>query len=254
MRLSGWSDALGELVQAAKRFVDKVALAGRQPPHQTAAGLNEIADTFESQDLTGKDAFGHHAAAHASDISTRPEPLVESASATADYGARRERISQVGVRQLSEDDWRLDRELALRSIEDTPWAYRMTYQEAQAHPERYWRNEIGNTFSSTFVAMHDGKPIGQIGTWPTKDRPGVLQLGTIWVAPEARGTGVSDQLMHAQLHWLRDNGHSEAVLWTREDNTFMQDLAGRHGFSRTGNTKLDPGRGVPSIEMGCKFT
>ncbi|MGW4325801.1 GNAT family N-acetyltransferase [Nocardia sp. NPDC004573] len=184
----------------------------------------------------------------------RPEQLVEPASATANDGARREGMGTVAVQQLSEDDWRLDRELALRAIEDTPWAYRMTYQEAQAHTEQYWRDEIRNTHSSTFVAMRDGKPIGQIAARPTKDRPGVCQLCAIWVAPEARGTGVGDQLMQAQLQWLRGNGHAVAVLWTRADNTFMQDLAARHGFGRTGNSKLDPGRDIPSIEMWCDLT
>ncbi|MFG1796377.1 hypothetical protein, partial [Nocardia sp. NPDC049149] len=50
--MSGWSDALGEMIQATKRFVGKVALAGRQPLHGSAAGLDEIVRTVEHSDLS----------------------------------------------------------------------------------------------------------------------------------------------------------------------------------------------------------
>ena len=59
----------------------------------------------------------------------------------------------------------------------------MTYLEART--EQDWRNEITH-FSSTFVAMRDGRPIGQIAAVPSRERPGAFKLTAVWVAPDVR--------------------------------------------------------------------
>ncbi|WP_280454542.1 hypothetical protein, partial [Nocardia brasiliensis] len=79
--------------------------------------------------------------------------------------AGRAGMDTIMVQKLSEDDWHVNREVAIRSIQDTPWAHKLTPQAA-ARTEQDWRKEISG-FSSMFVAMRGGRPIGQTAATPS---------------------------------------------------------------------------------------
>ena len=58
-----------------------------------------------------------------------------------------------------------------------------------------WRERLARR--AQFVALLDGLPVGTIGCRPEGDH--VSELVSLWVAPEARGSGVADRLVTAAL-------------------------------------------------------
>ncbi|MET8800483.1 GNAT family N-acetyltransferase [Nocardia sp. NPDC004568] len=154
---------------------------------------------------------------------------------------------------LTPDDWRVRREVVLAKLRESPDHYKTRYETAAARTEQQWRDMITSR-TSVFTVFRDGKPVGELASWPSTDHPDAQEIHAVWVDPTARRSGASDQLMQTQLQWLERHGHPRMVLWTREDNTPMQSLAERHGFTRTGNTRARSGGGIPSVEMGRNLT
>ncbi len=65
---------------------------------------------------------------------------------------------------------------------------------------------------------------------------GGVHLISMWVAPRARGTGVSDRPVRAVLDWAVEGGHDVVRLEFAEHSAFAERLYPRNGFARTGGS------------------
>jgi GNAT superfamily N-acetyltransferase len=63
------------------------------------------------------------------------------------------------------------------------------------------------------------------------------ELSALYVVPEAWGTGVAQALQAAALEAMRDDDHSEAVLWVGEDNARARRFYEREGWIATEETR-----------------
>lgn len=140
-------------------------------------------------------------------------------------------ISTIELRLLTADEWEVFRRVRLRALADTPQFFGSTLAEAQARTEADWRAALVDR--AQFVASAEGVELGTVAGMPDFERDGV-HLISMWVAPEARGTGVSDLLVRAVLDWARAGGHRVVRLEFADGNTVAERLYLRHGFVRTG--------------------
>jgi len=77
-----------------------------------------------------------------------------------------------------------------------------------------------------------GRPIGfatLFWTWQTLEGARVGVMNDLFVAPEARGTGVADALITACLERCREHGASQLVWQTARDNARAQAIYARVG-------------------------
>lgn len=64
-----------------------------------------------------------------------------------------------------------------------------------------------------FVASVDNQVLGGCGIFPTENLPdGTCELVKLYVAKEARGTGLGKQLMEKSMHWAKENGYNQVYL------------------------------------------
>ncbi len=64
-----------------------------------------------------------------------------------------------------------------------------------------------------YVAIQDEKVIGGCGIFPTENLPqGTCELVKLYVAKEARGTGIGKQLMEQSMSWAKENGYTHVYL------------------------------------------
>ena len=133
------------------------------------------------------------------------------------------------------------RALRLRALREAPDAFCATLEETAARPPESWTRQLREL--ATFVAVLEGDDVGLVRGGPDGDRPGVAWLLSMWVAPEARGRGVGDALVQAQVAWAREAGFPTLCLEVGAHNGPAMRLYERHGFRRTGRTRrLDPPR------------
>lgn len=140
-------------------------------------------------------------------------------------------ISTIDIRLLTADEWAVFRRVRLRALADTPQFFGSTLAEAQARTEQDWRAALLDR--AQFVATADGAELGTVAGLPEPERGGV-HLISMWVAPEARGTGVSDLLVRAVIDWAAAGGHTVIRLEVADGNPVAERLYLRNGFVRTG--------------------
>ena len=71
----------------------------------------------------------------------------------------------------------------------------------------------------------------------------------MWVAPEARGTGLGDALVEAVIAWGAAHGRTAVKLEVAVFNTPAIRLYQRHGFVVTGARRALPAPRQDTIEM-----
>lgn len=151
------------------------------------------------------------------------------------------------VRQLSADEWEVERDLRLSALRDAPSAFNSRAADAERFGEREWRDRLQRQVR--FAVWLEGQPVGTIGCVADADSDTVDVVGT-WVDPVARGRGAGDLLLQAVFGWTRDRQRHILRLWVSTGNDPAERLYARHGFVRAEQAVPD---GAHQFEMRCKL-
>ena len=141
----------------------------------------------------------------------------------------------VTVRLAGPDEWSVLRRLRLAALGNDPDAFGSTLAGERDQPEAWWRGRLEGP-ASTFLAHLDGRDVGLCVIAPWREHPEDAGLFAVWVAPEGRGQGVGDALVHAALTIAQQRGFARVILDVAHDNTHATALYERWGFQPTGRT------------------
>lgn|SRR5512139_92036 len=167
--------------------------------------------------------------------------------------------TQLTIRRVVEDDWRMVRAVRLEMLRDTPLAYCETVEEAEAADEEQWRfrarrGQSGPTNIQLAAETGTGSWAGFLACFV--ESPGQGHVVSVFVAPAWRGTGLATQMFEAVRRWARDEaGLQRLRLLVHEDNPRARAFYRREGFTETGATEpypLDPAQ--REIEMATTLT
>ena len=104
--------------------------------------------------------------------------------------------------------------------------------------------------NATFLANLNGNDIGLAVGAPYEEHAGLYAM---WVAPEARGFGAGDLLIHAVVNWAFGKGYRRIFLDVGDTNTAAVALYERNGFDATGVIgTLDSSREHIKEHQRCK--
>jgi GNAT superfamily N-acetyltransferase len=124
----------------------------------------------------------------------------------------------ITLKVLTADDWREWRELRLLALTEAPEAFGATLAEWQGEhdTEPRWRSRLVDV-PHNLHAVVDGVVVGQVSGYHT-DEPGVVELISMYVRPEARGTGAGTALIEGVRAWARSTGARAVTLGVRGTN------------------------------------
>jgi len=108
------------------------------------------------------------------------------------------------VRRLREDEVDLLRDVRLRALGDSPWAYGSSYAREIEHTPERWQWFADQRDAVIFVAVEDGAAHGMAGGFYPE--PDVVMVWGMWVAPEARGRDLGRALVESVIGWARERG------------------------------------------------
>jgi GNAT superfamily N-acetyltransferase len=146
------------------------------------------------------------------------------------------------IERLNSDEWQRLKAVRLAALADVPDAFGSTLADAQRYEESDWRQQLATL--ATFVAMVEAVDVGMARGIADEGSADDALLASMWVAPEARGHGVGEQLILAVMGWARAAGHSRLLLDVADQNLPAVALYERMGFEPTGETgSLPPPRG-----------
>lgn len=134
-------------------------------------------------------------------------------------------------------------------------AERLSAMDLEAQRE-LWRQRLAQPRRGdvVLVAEADGSVVGFASCGNSLDASGEGELYSIYVLPEAWGSGAGPALMAAALAALRAGGFDTAILWVLEDNPRAQRFYEREGWTRDGGRREEEFLGVTITEIGYRIT
>jgi len=142
------------------------------------------------------------------------------------------------LRPYERHEYELLRDLRLRMLEDAPDAFTITVEAERHKPVWWWRDRLQSTCADprrlALVAEVGGEPVGSVlGVVDPAERA-LAHLYALWVARDARRTGVATALIDAICSWARERGASTIDLSVTVGNDGAMALYERCGFVDTG--------------------
>ena len=142
------------------------------------------------------------------------------------------------IHLLAADEGLRLRSIRRRALDYPPDAFGSTYEEAAARPLELWLKQLQEI--ATFIAVKNGEDIGVVRSANDEQDPEIAWLISMWVAPEARGQGVSDALIDTAIEHVRLSGASRLLLEVGNHNHPAIALYTRKGFRPNGKTSSLP--------------
>lgn len=146
--------------------------------------------------------------------------------------------------RLDADGWRDFRDVRLASLADAPEAFGSRHADwVDAHEER-WRARLTDV-PLTIVARSGEGLVGVVSGAPTDDH---VELISLWVSPEHRGTGLAGRLIDGVVAWAAAQ-HRDVFLMVRDDNRPAIAAYERAGFTDLGVPADWPAAELPERRM-----
>ena len=152
------------------------------------------------------------------------------------------------MRRAQPGDWAALRAVRLAALADAPQAFGSTTAREQGFGEDEWRRRVAS--APTFIAWRADEPVGlvavvgrpQDGPGPQdgpapRDGPAPVaewELVSMWVSPDARGSGAADLLVSAAVDAARAESAQRVVLWVADGNARARAFYVRAGFRVVG--------------------
>ncbi len=131
------------------------------------------------------------------------------------------------VVDISADEWTDWRDLRLAALADAPEAFNSTFAGWENANERQWRERLERMQSRNLIARVDGRQVGMLTGVPHDDH---VELISMWVAPECRGSGLGELLVRTILSWAVQLEKSVVRLRVKRPNDPARSLYERCGF------------------------
>jgi ribosomal protein S18 acetylase RimI-like enzyme len=143
---------------------------------------------------------------------------------------RRVRVVSLGpvrteIVRIGPDDWREFRDVRLASLGDAPAAFGATYADWVDATEERWRQRLTDV-PFTVVARSDTGPVGVASGVEAGDD---VELISMWVSADHRGSGLAGRLIGEVVGWGRSRG-GRTFLMVRDDNPGAIRAYTRAGF------------------------
>ena len=143
------------------------------------------------------------------------------------------------IRPTAPAEWRESRDLRLASLQDpvAPVAFARSYAEELAMSDEQWQARTSGVGAQQFVAVDGETWVGM--TVVVAERADYYSVNAVYLRPEARGSGLADELFAAAIAWAWERT-DRLHLWVHEKNPRAEAFYRRMGFERTGESMASP--------------
>lgn len=149
------------------------------------------------------------------------------------------------IRRVRSDEALELRAIRLAALKDSPFAFGSSYESEAQQPDDHWaaraRSGARGVDRATFFALMNDQTVGLVGAYRPEADGGVVELVSMWTAPETRRMGVARALVGAVLDWAGDDVSAATVhLWVTRGNAPAERLYETMGFRATGESQPLP--------------
>ncbi len=124
-------------------------------------------------------------------------------------------MDNITITSIMPDEWTKYKNLRLRALKEEPQAYGSSYAENSTKPEEFWKQRLLDAIQEKtqwlVFAKSDNHLVGMVGAFAEKE-PDVAHIISVYVVPEARGNGISKDLMRDLLNRIKRNSWIKKII------------------------------------------
>lgn len=139
----------------------------------------------------------------------------------------------VSIRQLTEDDWQNFSRIRLKALQADPNVFGSNYEAESQMTETEWRSRLQAKDNAIFLIFENETPIGMTCVSIDRDdatRKTALLWGS-WLAPHARGKGLSELIYQTRINWAKAQPTVEKIVVSHRASNLSSKYANqKHGF------------------------
>lgn len=147
-------------------------------------------------------------------------------------------MSNVKIRVLTLQDWRLYKSIRLTSLEDSPDVFGSTYEQEAALTDAEWRARLDLAFRGLealpLVAELAGHAVGLAWGVLHEQNSKTAHIYQMWVSPAQRGKGIAHSLLSEITAWAFHKGCEHMALAVTTCNEAAVSLYNASGYLPTG--------------------
>lgn len=146
----------------------------------------------------------------------------------------------VSIEQLTEHDWRAFSEIRLRALKTDPHVFGSNYERESHFSEFDWRSRLQAKDNAIFLICENETPIGITCVSVDRNDPTgkTALLWGSWLAPHARGKGLSKLMYQMRIEWAKGQPTVEKIIVShRASNSASMRANQKHGFVWTQTTE-----------------
>jgi GNAT superfamily N-acetyltransferase len=155
-----------------------------------------------------------------------------------------ESVMPLTIRRVRRDEGDALRAIRLAALKESPFAFASTYEGEAARTDDEWtaRARLGaeGVHRVTFFASVNDRIVGLVGGLRPQADGFVVDLVSMWTAPEVRRAGVGRALVGAVLDWAREISAPTVGLWVTDGNVAAHRLYESIGLCETGESQRLP--------------
>jgi|GEM_PF-6124374 len=150
----------------------------------------------------------------------------------------------VKVRELEPHEWEFLKAVRIKSIDESPDAFKFTPKEARDLPDKYWEDAL--TKDHWFVGSRGGHVVAVGGLMPLSDDPDNFEIASVWIDPMYRGTGIFTEFVDQVKQQAKDLGIEVLYASIYTDNTKSEQAFKANGFELIGHqaSRYQPDRQI----------
>jgi len=137
---------------------------------------------------------------------------------------------------LTEDDWFEFSQIRLKALQTDPEVFGSNYEKESQMIEAEWRSRLQANDNAIFLIYENETPIGMTCVSVDRDdatRKTALLWGS-WLAPHARGKGLSKPMYQTRINWAREQPTVEKIIVSHRASNLASKYANqKHGFIAT---------------------
>lgn len=142
----------------------------------------------------------------------------------------------ISIKQLTVNDWREFSRIRLKALKTDPKVFGSNYERESQMTETDWRSRLEGKESAIFLIYAGATPIGMTGVGIDRDDPTgkTALLWGSWLAPHARGKGLSELMYQTRIDWAKQQPTVEKIIVShRASNVASKYANQKHGFVLT---------------------
>ena len=146
----------------------------------------------------------------------------------------------ITIRRLTEDDWREFSQIRLTALKTDPKVFGSNYESESKMTEAEWRSRLQAKDNAIFLVYENETPIGM--TCVSGDRKDATEKTALlwgsWLAPHARGKGLSELMYQTRINWAKQQPTVEKIIVSHRASNLLSKYANqKHEFVLTHKTE-----------------